>query len=90
MVTALTAFAPKISSSNLKEVNAIAGVGKGSMAVIKEWVETGKVQELEAIRAGSGGGGSEAAASAGGGGAATAVANAGPKNAAAAVAMKFM
>ena len=87
VVTALASFAPKIASSNLKEVGGLAGVGKGSLGIIKEWAETGKVQELEAIRAGGGAGGSSGD---GGEAAPAANANAAPKSAAAEVALKFM
>ena len=38
----------------------IEGVGKGSLGIIKEYVESGKVEELEKIRAEQGGGPSSA------------------------------
>ena len=63
-------------------------------AQIKEYLDTGKVQELEDIRAGKAGGTSGADRSGTGGEkgtvAAPAAAAAGPKSAAAAVAFKFM
>ncbi|GAX75879.1 hypothetical protein CEUSTIGMA_g3322.t1 [Chlamydomonas eustigma] len=91
VVSALVSFPQKICTSNLKDVNAVQGVGKGSMAVIKEYLETGKVQELETIRASKGGVSEEEAKPTEGvvakGGD---VSHPAPKSVAAAVAFKFM
>ena len=59
----LSGFQSKISMANLKEVGKIEGVGKGSLGIIKEYVETGKVQDYENVKAEQeGGAGSSAAA----------------------------
>eukprot|EP00798_Chlamydomonas_sp_ICE-L_P022844 gene22844-30018_t len=49
---ALAAYPKKIDESLYKEVNSIAGIGKGSMAT--EYVETGKVEAYEEFKAGGG------------------------------------
>ncbi|KXZ54289.1 hypothetical protein GPECTOR_5g376 [Gonium pectorale] len=43
----LAQFWEKITLSNLKEVGKLQGVGKGSIAKIKEFLETGTIAELE-------------------------------------------
>ncbi|KAG2437371.1 hypothetical protein HXX76_006026 [Chlamydomonas incerta] len=46
---ALAEFPNQISLANLKEVGNLVGVGKGSIAKIKEFLETGTVAELSGV-----------------------------------------
>lgn len=80
----LSGFQSKITAANLKEVGKIEGVGKGSLGIIKEYIETGKVEEYEKIKGDQGGGGGGAGSSAG------APRPAAPLSEAAKVASKFM
>ncbi|GMH35945.1 hypothetical protein BSKO_03813 [Bryopsis sp. KO-2023] len=53
----LKTFPEVIDSDNLKEVGKLAGIGKASVAKIKEFVETGTMEAYESIGGGGGGGG---------------------------------
>ncbi|KAG2453127.1 hypothetical protein HYH02_002455 [Chlamydomonas schloesseri] len=46
---ALAEFPSQITLANLKEVSSLPGVGKGSIAKIKEFLETGTVVELSGV-----------------------------------------
>lgn len=49
VVGALRSFPAKIEQSNLKEVSKLKGVGKASLNIIKEFIETGKSAFLEEV-----------------------------------------
>ncbi|PNW78747.1 hypothetical protein CHLRE_09g388726v5 [Chlamydomonas reinhardtii] len=46
---ALAEFPNQITLANLKEVSGLPGVGKGSIAKVKEFLETGTVAELSGV-----------------------------------------